>query len=25
MEPAWARAFEPAAVCSAESAGVMRI
>jgi hypothetical protein len=24
MEPAWARAFEPAAVCSAESAGVIR-
>ena len=24
MEPAWARAFEPAAVCGAESAGVMR-
>ncbi len=24
MEPAWARAFEPPAACSAESAGVMR-
>lgn len=25
MEPAWARAFEPPAVCAAESAGVMRM
>lgn len=25
MEPAWARAFEPPAICSAESVGVMRM